>query len=98
MQAISAVEKGTLYQLKVLLNNASALDPAKNLRDCEDFLLIVLHSHTVAAGKALLSEDKQYKNVTELAIALVNTFCNFDLDVKDASNDKAEFRTLMVCI
>ena len=64
------------------------MDPIKNLRDCEDFLLIALHSHTVAAANALLSEDKQYKDVTELATAVVEKFCNFDLDVKRTSKDK----------
>ena len=65
----------------MLLNNASALDPAKNLRDCEDFLLVALHSQTVAAANALLSRDQQYKDVTELATAVVKKFCKYDLDV-----------------
>ena len=72
----------------MLVNNASALDPAKNLRDCEDFLLITLHSHTVAAANAILLGDQQYKDVTELATAVVEKFCNFDLDIKVSSNDK----------
>jgi len=41
-------EKATLFQLKILLNNAATLDPVKNLHACE-----VLHAHVVAVGNHL---------------------------------------------
>ena len=49
----STQEKGTLAQIKVLLNCAASLDPKTNMKGCEDFLTIVLHAHVVAAAKTL---------------------------------------------
>ena len=47
---LEALEKGTSYQLKMLLNNPSALDPTKNLQYCEDFLLIALHGQSYSSS------------------------------------------------
>ena len=47
----SQAEKGTLSQLKNFINYSVNTDPSKNMKACEDFMLIVLHSHTVAASR-----------------------------------------------
>ena len=83
----SSTEKGTLSQFKVLLNVATSVDPEKNMKGCEDFLLIVLHAHVVAAGNKLM-EKKQYDTVQDLARATLRKFTNFDPDKKNSQNDK----------
>jgi len=51
----SSAEKGTLYQLKNLLHRTTVPnDPGENMKAAEDFLLVVLHSHVVAAAKTIL--------------------------------------------
>jgi len=51
----SSAEKGTLYQLKNLLHRISVPnDPGENMKAAEDFLLVVLHGHVVAAAKTIL--------------------------------------------
>ena len=45
-------------------------DPSKNMKACEDFMLIVLHSHTVAASKHILS-TMQFEKVQDLAKEIV---------------------------
>lgn len=84
----SGSEKATLYQLKVLLNNASTLDPLKNLAACEDFYEIVLQGHIVAAGKLLMK--KPYQRVEDLANDIVDKFVHFDPDAKVPNNDKIQ--------
>ena len=51
----SALEKGTMYQLKNLINRTAV--PTENLKAAEDFLLVVLHAHIVAASKAVVSRN-----------------------------------------
>jgi len=52
----SSIEKGTLYQLKNLLHRTGVPnDPGDNMKAAEDFLLVVLHSHVIAAAKTILS-------------------------------------------
>lgn len=54
----SAGEKGTLYQLKNLIHRSGVpIDPGNNVKAAEDFLLVVLHSHIVAAAKVILSQS-----------------------------------------
>ena len=50
--AKSVAEKGTLYQLKVLINRTAVRSlPSKNLKPTEDFLLLILHSYVIAAAE-----------------------------------------------
>ena len=75
-------------QFKVLfLNVVTSVDPEKNMKGCEDFLLIVLHAHVVAAGNKLM-EKKQYDTVQDLARAILCKFTNFDPDKKNSQNDR----------
>ena len=60
------------------------------MKACEDFLLIVLHAHVVAAAKQLLSAGEKYDKVTELASAVLDTFVSFDLDAKRPVKDKKQ--------
>ena len=67
-------EKGTLYQLKNLLNRSAVpADPADNMKAAEDFLLVVLHSHIVAAAKVVLS-DFETTDVWSLSQTIVDRF------------------------
>ena len=50
----SSTERGTLYQLKNLINRSGVpADPGDNMKAVEDFLVVVLHSHVVTAANAI---------------------------------------------
>ena len=54
----SVSESGTLYQICNLLHRTAVpIDPGKNMKAAEDFLLLVLHAHIVAAAKGLLHSE-----------------------------------------
>ena len=60
----SSTEKGTLYQIRNLLNRTSVPnDPAQNMKVTEDFLTVVLFSHIVAAATKM--EDSEDDNSDE---------------------------------
>lgn len=70
----SMSEKGTLYQLRNLLNQTAVpTDPADNMKASEDFLLVVLHSHIVAAARAIQT-DFERTDVISLLKAIVDCF------------------------
>ena len=47
----SAAEHGTLYQLRNLLGRSNVVtDPARDFNACEDFLLVVVSGHIIAAA------------------------------------------------
>jgi len=46
-------QKGSLAQLKVLINCAPNSDPDINMKAFEDFMLITLHSHVVSTAKQI---------------------------------------------
>ena len=60
----SAADKATLYQLKN--RTAVPADPGDNMKASEDFLLVILHSHIIAAVRVVLS-GKTAKDVASLA-------------------------------
>ena len=46
------MEKGTLFQLKVLINRTAVKSvPSKNMKASEDFLMLILHAYTIAAAE-----------------------------------------------
>ena len=50
--AKSVADKGTLYQLKVLINRTAVKSvPSKNMKPTEDFLMLILHSYVIAAAE-----------------------------------------------
>ena len=74
----SSMERGTLYQLKNVLNRSSVKsDPGKNMKACEDFFSIVLSSHVVVAARTILKECSKDLTVNELSKAIVGKFVNF---------------------
>ena len=83
----SSFEKGTLSQLKVLINNSANIDPAKNMKGCEDLFLIALHAHVTAAAKSILN-DKQYDNVEDLAKEIIVRYLFLHPDDKVVTKDK----------
>lgn len=84
-------------QLKVIINCAGNLDLTKNMNGCEDFLLTVLHAHTVAAARYLmgtLDTSEALENVEAMAREIVKRFVNFDPNVQIADQDKMHLYTL----
>ena len=64
-----------MYQVKNLLNRTSVpLDPEKNMNASEDFLLLLLHAHVIAAAKGILSYDFTESRIpTYVARSIVNS-------------------------
>ena len=55
------------------------LDPGDNLKAAEDFLLIVLHSHIVAAAKVVLSNKEHPADLELVSRSIVQKFVNIKL-------------------
>ena len=72
--------------MKILLNFASSVDPDVNMKGCEDFFLIVLHAHIIAAARKV-TQKQQYKNVKDLANEILCQFVNFNPDEKVPRSD-----------
>jgi len=69
-----AADKATLYQLKNLLNRTAVpADPGDNMKASEDFLLVVLHSHVIAAARVALSGETA-NDVASLAKKIVDRY------------------------
>ena len=70
----SLMDKGTLYQLKNTINCTSVPSyQADNIKAVEDFLLVVMHAHIIAACEAVLKE-RSINSVSELAKFVVAAF------------------------
>ena len=64
--AESVAEKGTLYQLKVLLNRTAVKAlPSKNVKPTEDFLLLILHCYVVAAAEQCQDDSDTCQSLSE---------------------------------
>ena len=75
----SPTDKGTLWQLRNLLNRSGfTLDPSVNVKCAEDFLSIVLDAYIVAAGETIMATC-QVAKVEDLAKAVVDSFISLDL-------------------
>ena len=56
----NVLDKGTLYQLKVMLNRSSVpKNPKVNMKTYEDFLLVVSHALLRIAGEVVLKDQAQ---------------------------------------
>ena len=67
----SSGEKGTLYQLRNLIHRTNVpLTPDKNMNAAEDFMLLILHTHVVAAARTL-HELNPVEKVQDLAKLIV---------------------------
>ena len=65
------------------------------MKGCEDFLLMALHAHVIAAAKEILSSTS-YDNVASLAKEIVVRFFVFEPDVTVRVNDKVHLYALQV--
>ena len=65
------------------------------MKGCEDYLLIALHAHVVAAAKEILSTT-QYDSVQNLAKEIVVQFIAFQPDVNMGITDKVFLYSLQV--
>ena len=75
--AKSVAEKGTLYQLKVLINRTAVRSlPSKNMKPTEDFLLLILHSYVIAAAEQCQQDSDTCKL---LAKRIVEKFVKINL-------------------
>lgn len=70
------MEKGTLYQLRNLLNLTSVpLEPEKNMKASEDYLLLLLHAHVIVAAKTILSFNPDAsESLSYMGKSIVNTY------------------------
>ena len=74
-KADSVAEKGTMFQLRNIISRANVpSDPQNNMNAAEDFMLLLLHTHVVAAAKTIM-ELVPVTDPSELArLILVNFF------------------------
>ena len=90
-------QKGTLPHLKILLNCAINLDPAKNMKACEDFFLTVLHAHVIAAANHLLESSLVNTDKVEvMAKEIIIRYVCFHPDVKVKTTDTVFLYSLQV--
>lgn len=70
------MEKGTLYQLKNVIGRSSVpLDPEKDMNAAEDFLLLIVHSHVIAAARVLILRDPTLSDsIASLAKLVIHSF------------------------
>ena len=74
-----------MYQLKNLINRAVPSDPSDNVKAAEDFLLLLITAHIVAAARILYSLINP-TSVSYLAKPLVATYLRLPLlDAKTSS-------------
>ena len=63
-----------MYELRNLINRTSVpADPSDNMNSAEDFLLLLLYSHTIAAAKTIQSLNP-LTSVVELAKEIIIKF------------------------
>ena len=69
----SSVDKGTLYQLKNAINRTSVpMSPADNMKAAEDFILVVLHAHILAAAAEIC--ESGVESVFELSAMIIDSY------------------------
>ncbi len=72
----STRQLGTMYQLRnVICRNVVPNDPQKNMNAAEDFMLLLVHCHVIAAAHELM--QKKAHNMTTLAKEIIDTFVHF---------------------
>ena len=84
----SISEKGTLYQLRNLLNRSAVpADLGDNMKASEDFLLVVLHAHIVAAAKTICT-DFEKTDLSSLSKAIDDRFIKVNMPSASAAPAK----------
>ena len=82
----SAAERGTMYQLRNLINRTNVpKDPQDNMNAAEDYFLLLLHTHVVAAAKTIMKLNPQ-SSVTELARLIIVNYLRLP-QVDDSKRD-----------
>lgn len=54
------MDKGTMYQLKNLINRSLPSDPSDNVKAAEDFLLLLVHAHVLISSCSFAVLSNQY--------------------------------------
>ena len=63
-----------MYQLRNLINRTMVpRNQQKNMKACEDFMLLLLHAHVVEAARVLQIENAS-NTVSELSTSIIDTF------------------------
>ena len=86
----SSADKGTLFQLKQLINRTSfGKIPKNNMKATESFIEVVLFAHVIAASEEFVSETS---DVQELAGKIVSKFVKLTVPMldEDTSTEDAE--------
>ena len=80
------MDKGTMYQLRNLINRSVPSDPSDNVKAAEDFLLLLVHAHVLAAARCLYSLNNT-TSVAYLAKSVVATYLRLpQLDASTTSS------------
>ena len=83
----SPTDKGTLLQLKLLVNRSSyGKVPKYNMKNTEDFLETVLNAHILTAAKQLISADNLPIDCNVVAKAFVEKFVKISLPSDEPSS------------
>lgn len=86
------MEKGSLYNLRNLINRTSIpKKPEKAMNATEDFYLVVLHAHILAAANTILQSSYNLQTTTSLAKEIVDAF--IDVNISDTKPPQ-----VMVCM
>ena len=88
--AKSVAEKGTLYQLKVLINRTAVRSvPSKNMKPTEDFLLLILHAYVIAATEKCQQDSDTCQLLAKRIVeqGLVKIFLPGEQSVDSLSDD-----------
>ena len=73
------MDRGTLYQLKILINRSSVpSQPDKDMKAAEDFLDVVIHALVMAAA-GMLCNQREINSVAEMAGGIFKTYINLQL-------------------
>ena len=83
------MEKGTLYNLRNLINRTSIpKKPETAMNATEDFYLVVLHAHILAAAHTIQQNSCNLHTTTSLAKEIVDAFIDINIsDMKPPSGD-----------
>ena len=67
-------ERGTMYQLRNLIRHTNvSSDPQNNMNAAEDYLLLLLHTHVVAAANTVMKFNPQ----TSVHDLVLSTTCGY---------------------
>ena len=80
-----------MYQLRNVINRTAVpSDPSSNMKASEDYLLLLLHAHVIAAAKHVLSSDPNtsFENLVQSIVDLVVFPRTTEIESATQYNDK----------